>query len=118
MKTLKEYINENVNINEKTEESKSFTFDFTGMENSEDIIKSLTDQENVTVDGDKVTIEIKKDVNIDTVQDILQQSIQTLRKSQKSVNNEEYGQKTSKLEKTLNDMNTFIDEINNPTEEE
>lgn len=117
MKTLKEYINENINITEKSEESKLFTFDFTDMENGEETVKSLTDKEYVTVDGNKVTVEIKKDANIETVKDILQQSIQSLRTSQKSINNETYAQKTAKLEKTLGEMNDFIDKINNPEEE-
>lgn len=117
MKRLQEYISEAIKVVEASEESKSFTFDFTDMENGEDIVKSLTDQENVTVDGNKVTVEIKKDAKIDTVQDILQQSIQTLRKSQKSINNETYAQKTAKLEKTLGEMNDFIDKVENPEEE-
>jgi len=117
MKTLKEYINENVNINEETEESKSFTFDFTDMENAEDIVKSLENREGVTIEGTKVTVEIKKDANVINVQDILQQSIQTLRKSQKSINDESYAQKTAKLEKTLGEMNDFIDKVENPEEE-
>ena len=116
MKHLQEFINEQINITEASEESKSFTFDFTDMENGEDIVKSLTDKENVTVDGNKVTVEIKKDANIETVQDILQQSIQTLRKSQKSINDEAYAQKTAKLEKTLGEMNEFIDKANNEEE--
>jgi len=117
MKRLQEFISEAIEVKEASEESKSFTFDFTDMENGEDIVKSLTDREGVTVDGNKVTVEIKKDTNVTNVQDILQQSIQTLRKSQKSINDETYGQKTAKLEKTLGEMNDFIDKVENPEEE-
>jgi Zn-dependent metalloprotease len=117
MKRLQEFISEAIEVKEASEETKSFTFDFTDMENGEDIVKSLTDREGVTVDGNKVTVEIKKDTNVTNVQDILQQSIQTLRKSQKSINDETYGQKTAKLEKTLGEMNDFIDKVENPEEE-
>ena len=117
MKRLQEFISEAINVIEASEESKSFTFDFTDLENAEDIVKSLENREGVTIDGSKVSVEIKKGANITNVQDILQQSIQTLRKSQKSINDETYGQKTAKLEKTLGEMNDFIDKVENPEEE-
>ncbi len=117
MKRLQEFISEAINVIEASEESKSFTFDFTDMENGEDTIKSLENREGVTIDGNKVTVEIKKGSNITNVQDILQQTIQMLRKSQKSINNELYAQKTAKLEKTLGEMNDFIDKVENPEEE-
>ena len=117
MKRLQEFISEAINVIEASEESKSFTFDFTDLENAEDIVKSLENREGVTVDGTKVSVEIKKGSNVTNVQDILQQSIQTLRKSQKSINDETYGQKTAKLEKTLGEMNDFIDKVENPEEE-
>lgn len=112
MKNLKEYINEK--LNESNEESKDFVFNFEGIENGEETVNSLNNREHVTVDGNKVTVTIKKDINIDTVQDILQQAIQVARKSQKSINDEQYAQKTAKLEKTLGAMNEFIDQANNP----
>ena len=117
MKRLQEFISEAIKVVEASEESKSFTFDFSDMENAEDIVKSLENREGVTIDGNKVSVEIKKGANITNVQDILQQSIQTLRKSQKSINDETYGQKTAKLEKTLGEMNDFIDKVENPEEE-
>jgi len=112
MKRLQDY------IIESSSESKTFTFNFDGITGGEDIVKSLSDDENVTVDGNKVTVTIKKDVNIETVQDILQQGIQAARKEQKSISDETYGQKTAKLEKTLGEMNNYLDEVNNPEDEE
>ena len=117
MKRLQEFISEAINVIEASEESKSFTFDFTDMENGEDTVKSLENREGVTIDGNKVTVEIKKGSNVTNVQDILQQTIQMLRKSQKSINDELYAQKTAKLEKTLGEMNDFIDKVENPEEE-
>ena len=112
MKNLQDYINEK--LNESNEESKDFVFNFEGIENGEETVNSLNNREHVTVDGNKVTVTIKKDINIDTVQDILQQAIQVARKSQKSINDEQYAQKTAKLEKTLGAMNDYIDQANNP----
>ena len=117
MKRLQEFISEAINVIEASEESKSFTFDFTDMENGEDTVKSLENREGVTIDGNKVTVEIKKGSNVTNVQDILQQTIQMLRKSQKSINDVLYAQKTAKLEKTLGEMNDFIDKVENPEEE-
>ena len=112
MKNLQDYINEK--LNESNEESKDFVFNFEGIENGEETVNSLNNREHVTIDGNKVTVTIKKDINIDTVQDILQQAIQVARKSQKSINDEQYAQKTAKLEKTLGSMNDYIDQVNNP----
>jgi len=117
MKHLQEFISEAIEVVEASEESKSFTFDFTDIENGEETVKSLEEKENVSIEDQKVTVTIKKDVNIDTVQDILQQAIQVARKSQKSINDESYAQKTAKLEKTLGEMNDFIDKVENPEEE-
>jgi len=116
MKSLQEYVNEH--INEAQEASKDFVFNFADIENGEETVKSLENRENVTIEDQKVTVNIKKDANIDTVQDILQQAIQAARKSQKSINDEQYAQKTAKLEKTLGEMNDFIDEVNNPEDDE
>ena len=116
MKSLQEFVTEQMTV-EANEESKDFTFDFTGVENGEETVKSLENRENVSIEDQKVTVTIKKDVNIETVQDILQQAIQTARKSASSINNEQMGQKTAKLEKTLGEMNEFIDKVNNPEEE-
>ena len=116
MKSLQDFVNEQMTVEAATE-SKDFTFNFTDMENGEETVKSLQNREHVTIEDQKVTVTIKKDANIDTVQDILQQAIQSLRKSQKSINDETYAQKTAKLEKTLGEMNDFIDEVNNPEDD-
>lgn len=116
MKSLKDFLIESKS-NDETPESKSFTFNFADMENADDIIKSLEENDNVSIDDKKVSVTVSKDANIDTVQDILQQSIQTLRKSSKSINDEQYAQKTAALERTLGEMNDFIDELNAEPEE-
>ena len=118
MKNLKQYIDER--LNESNEESKDFIFNFTDIENGEETVKSLSElnNENIKVEDKKVTVTIKKDIDIETAQDILQQAIQSARSSKKSNNYEDYAQKTAKLERTLGEMNEFIDKVNNPEETE
>ena len=118
MKHLQDYIIEQAQVNEGAS-SKSITFDFTGLENGKETIDSLKDKEGVTVDGDKLTVEITSDnVNkLDTVQDILQQFCQTVRNSQKRSSDEQYAQKTVEFEKKIGELNDALDEIANPDDE-
>lgn len=119
MKHLQDYIIEQAQVNEGAS-SKSITFDFTGLENGKETIDSLKDKEGVTVDGDKLTVEITSDnVNkLDTVQDILQQFCQTVRNSQKRSSDEQYAQKTVEFEKKIGELNDALDEIANPDDED
>lgn len=115
MKHLQDYIIEQAQVNEGAS-SKSITFDFTDLENGKETIDSLKDKEGVTVDGDKLTVEITSD-NVDklgTVQDILQQFCQTVRNSQKRSADEQYAQKTVEFEKKIGELNDALDEIANP----
>ncbi len=115
MKHLQDYIIEQAQVNEGAS-SKSITFDFTDLENGKETIDSLKDKEGVTVDGDKLTVEITSD-NVDklgTVQDILQQFCQTVRNSQKRSADEQYAQKTVEFEKKIGELNDTLDEIANP----
>jgi len=119
MKHLQDYIIEQAQVNEGAN-SKSITFDFTGLENGKETIDSLKDKEGVTVDGDKLTVEITSDnVNkLGTVQDILQQFCQTVRNSQKRSSDEQYAQKTVEFEKKIGELNDALDEITNPDDED
>lgn len=120
MKHLQDYINEAVDINEATATSKSITFDFTDLENAEETLKSLEGKDGVSIEDNKLTLEITPD-NVDkigTVQDILQQFCQTVRNSQKRSSDEQYAQKTVAFEKKIGEMNDAIDAIKNPEEKE
>lgn len=91
----------------------SLTFNFSGIDNTEDLFNSLQDMEYVHVDKDKstVTLTISKDNcdKLETIIDILQQTIQLERKSNKTTNNEQYAQKVKALEKTLGKLFDIID---------
>lgn len=117
MKHLQDYIIEQAQVNEGAS-SKSITFDFTDLENGKETIDSLKDKEGVTVDGDKLTVEITSDNvdKLDTVQDILQQFCQTVRNSQKRSADEQYAQKTVEFEKKIGELNDALDEIANPND--
>ena len=112
MKHLQDYIIEQAQLNEGAS-SKSITFNFKDLENAQETIDSLKDKEGVSVDGDSLTVNITAD-NVDkiaTVQDILQQFSDTIRKSQKRSSDEQYAQKTVEFEKKVGEMNDAIDEI-------
>ena len=121
MKHLNEYISEAAKEQPIVEsEDKSIVFDFTDLENAEETLNSLKDDENCTVEENKLTVKITAD-NVDSlskVQDILQQFTSTIRKSSKATNDESYAQKTVKFEKKLGEFNDAIDEIKNPQTEE
>lgn len=119
MKHLQDYIIEQAQVNEGAS-SKSITFDFTDLENGKETIDSLKDKEGVTVDGDKLTVEITSDNvdKLDTVQDILQQFCQNVRNSQKRSADEQYAQKTVEFEKKIGELNDALDEIANPDDKD
>lgn len=112
MKSLTEYIKENF-IVEEEDKTQSITFNFEGIDSAEETVKSLSDMEYVSVDGNKVTVTVTSDNcdKLDTVQDILQQSIQLERAGTKSTNNEQYSQKVSALEKQLAKFNDTLDKF-------
>ena len=114
MKDLRDYILESVKLNEAAA-SKVFTFDFTGLEQGEETLKSFEDREGCKIEGQKLTVEItEKNVDkMDSVQDILQQYAETLRKSTKISSDEQYAQKTSKFAKQVGEFNDALDEIEN-----
>ena len=118
MKHLQDYIVEQAQLNEGAS-SKSITFNFKDLENAQETIDSLKDKEGVSIDGDLLTVEITADNvdNIGTVQDILQQFCDTIRKSQKRSSDEQYAQKTVEFEKKVGEMNDAIDEIKNPEDD-
>ena len=117
MKHLQDYIVEQAEVKvDEAATSKSVTFNFKDLENGEETLKSLEGKEGVTIEDDKLTLEITADNvdKLDTVQDILQQFCDKIRNSQKRSSDETYAQKTVAFEKKVGEMNDAIDEIQNP----
>lgn len=110
MKRLINYIKESA-ISESEQKSKVISFDFSDIDNHDEIVKSLETYDNVECDGSiiKVTVNKNNYDKLDSVQDILQQTIQKERNSSKATNNEEYAQKIVKLEKQLAKFSDLID---------
>lgn len=114
MKSLVEFIKESIVVESK---DKTIVFDFSGIENAEETLKSLSEYSDVaTVEDNKVTVTLNADniEKIGSVQDIIQQAVQHERAGEKSTNDEQYAQKVAALEKKVAEMNDAIDAIENP----
>lgn len=111
MKTLKEYL-----VRESTEECKTFTFNFDRVDNAEEIVKSLGEQNNVTVSGNAVTVNVCKDniSSLDTVIDIIQQAYDAAVKSLSYNSNAGVQTRVKKIGTTIADMTDYIDCLENP----
>ena len=123
MKHLNEYILEAAEEQTVVEsKGKSISFDFSDFEKGEDTLKSLEGKEGCTVDTEenKLTVKVCSDnVNkLSTAQDILQQFVDAAKKSSEFTNNESYAQKVSNFGSKVEELNTAIDEIQNPSEED
>lgn len=120
MKSLQEFIIENVEVDESKSESKTITFNFDGLENSEDTLKSFEDREGCSVEDNKLTVTLSEETKgkLDSVQDILQQYCETIRNSSKRSSDEQYAQKTKSFEDKLNEFNNALDELENPDEDD
>ena len=120
MKSLQDFILENVEVDESKSESKTITFNFDGLENAEDTLKSFEDREGCSVEDNKLTVTLSEETKgkLDTVQDILQQYCETIRNSSKRSSDEQYAQKTKSFADKLNEFNTALDELENPDEDD
>ena len=105
MKSLREFIHES---KEAQGAKKTFTFNFAGLENAEDTLKSLDGMG--TVDGEKFTLEVDKDAleKSETAVDIIQQFINVAGKSGKRASDEAYAQKLVSFEKKMKEVNDFM----------
>ena len=114
MKHLQDYIVEQAQVNEA--KSETITFDFEGLENAEDTVKSLEDVEGVEIDGNKVTVTISQD-NADKLgklQDIVQQFYDTCHSSSKRTNDPQYAELVKTFGETVGKFNDALDKVQNP----
>lgn len=120
MKRLQDFILENIVTEANDTKQKSFVFNLADMENGEETVKSFENMPGVTIDDQKVTVEVSSENfdKLDTFQDIMQQFIESLRNSSKRASDEQYAQKTKALADKMNEFNDFIDELANPDEDE
>lgn len=110
MKTLKEFITEHL-INESKDAS--ITFNFDGIDGVDELIKSLEDCDEVSIDGKSVSISVteKNVAKIAAAKDIIAQAITAQRNGSRSTNDEQYAQKVSGLESKMKELENAIAEL-------
>lgn len=112
MKTLKEFISEHLNENKSS--STTISFNFNGVDNIDEILKTFDDFEDFVSVSEKtvtVTVNEKTVAKIGAVKDILSQAITAERNGTRTTNDEQYAQKIAKLESGLKDLDNTIAEL-------
>lgn len=113
MKSLSEYIKENLNIENNNAGSVKFNFD--GMDNADDILKQLSSFQSVSINDKEV--EVVCDANVDElneVYDILKKYSDDERSGIHRTNDEQYAQKTIKFAEKVNELKKMIEKIETP----
>ena len=117
MKSLSEYIKENLDIENINEGSVKFNFD--GMDNADDILKQLSSMQSASVNDKEV--EVICDANVDElneIYDILKQYSDDERKGIHRTNDEQYAQKTIKFAEKVDELKEMIEKIETPDDKE
>ena len=110
MKSLSEYIKENLNIENINEGSVKFNFD--GMDNADDILNQLSSMQSASVNDKEV--EVVCDANVDElneIYDILKKYSDDERKGSHRTNDEQYAQKTIKFAEKVDELKEMIEKI-------
>ena len=112
MKTLRDFITEQLNESKKCENVVSF--DLNGIDGGEELLKALEGNELVTIEDNVVSICVseKTVTKIAPVKDIISAAILAERNGTHTTNNEQYALKVQKLEKALKDMEEMINSFN------
>lgn len=119
MKNIVEYLKDTIglpgdsSLNESSAKHEfKFSADLGEFENCDDILKSFEDDKNVTVEDKTISFTVT-DQNFNdftSVQDILQQFYETLRKSNKRYSVEAYATLINKFGKKVEALNDFLDQ--------
>lgn len=113
MKSLSEYIKENLDI--ENINKGSVKFDFDGMDNADDILKQLSSFQSVSVNDKEV--EVVCDANVDElneIYDILKKYSDDERSGMHRTNDERYAQKTIKFAEKVDELKKMIEKIETP----
>lgn len=108
MKSLIEYIKE-------SRDQASIKFNFDGMDNADEILKKFESIQSASVNNKEV--KVMNNANVDElkkVYDILKEYSDGERNGSHRTNDEQYAQKTIKLEKKVNELKKMIDNIEAP----
>ena len=105
MKSLIEYIKE-------SRDQASIKFSFDGMDNADEILKKFESIQTASVNDKEVEVMINANVDeLKKVYDILKEYSDGERNGSHRTNDEQYAQKTIKLEKKVNELKKMIDNI-------
>lgn len=113
MKSLSQYITEKLML--ESDESKTYTFDFAGLGNAEETAKSV--EEYGDVDGTKVTLSVSLSDKAEIARSIIQKYYDSLYNSEERSSDETKAAKIKKIGSTLSDIDSYLDELENPEEE-
>ena len=125
MKSLVEFIKESCSSDEGcVASSKKISFNFSGFEGVEDLIKSVQelndkDSLDVEIEDSKVSFTVSKDDvdKYDGLMELLQDYVQLRGKDQKRTSDESYAQKVSKCEKTVDSYFEYVDDVKAESED-
>ena len=119
MKSLQDFILENVEIVESKSESKTITFNFDGLKNAEEALKSFEGKEYCEIEDNKLKVTVDADnfSKLDSIKDELKKYSDTIRNSQKRSSDEQYAQKTKSFEDKVNEFIATIDEFKTSNED-
>lgn len=113
MKSLQDFILENVENIDEAKNSKSFVFNLKDIDGAEEALKTLSEMAEVTVDEDKVTVDVSAE-NKDTLQaftEFMSKFVTDIRKSTRNSSDEQYAQKTHAIADKFNELKDYIDEL-------
>lgn len=131
MKSLADYIAEKILESQKESNepasSKTFSFNFHNFENGKETIESvkkMADEKGIECEADesKMTLTVTREKcenhDIAGIQDVLQQYCEIIRKDSKNASDESHAQKTKSFEKKLDELVSYIDNVENYDPEE
>lgn len=105
MKTLVEYIKESCNKDEC--ESKSFSLSLKDLEGADEVLKSLSELDGVTVEDDKVTFDVQKGAGASEGLKVVTDFLDKRSKDIKYSSDEAYAEKVHKLQDKAAEAEAF-----------
>ena len=118
MKTFVQFLKESAADSSEMPQEMTFVFDFKELPNAEETIKSVEeiaskDGLKCEVDGEKITLTLNRQQcdndKVSSVQDVLQQYADIVRKDQQNSSRDSFAQLTKKFKEEVDKMNEFID---------
>lgn len=118
MKSLYDFIKESYDNEAEYINESCMTINFNGMDNTEDVLKKLEDVDCVTVNDKEVEISCDNVDSVKKAYEILKSYSDKERNSQHRSSDEQYAQKTIKIENKVNELAEMIEKLEKPEEPE